>query len=59
MERGYLVLVQSQEEIETAVERLRETSENLSVFSQRIKDDPSLLLLGRGEERGLRREGDR
>lgn len=59
MERGYLVLVQSQEEIETAVERLRETSENLSVFSQRIKDDPSLLLLGGGEERGLRRESDR
>ena len=58
MDRGYRVLVQSQEEIEVAVERLRETSENLSTFSQRIKDDPSLLLLG-GDERGMRGESDR
>ncbi len=55
LERGNLILVQSQEELSTSLERLRETSENLSVFSQRIKEDPSLLLLGSAEDKGNER----
>jgi phospholipid/cholesterol/gamma-HCH transport system substrate-binding protein len=55
MERGHLILVQSQEELETSLERLRETSENLAVFSRRIKEDPSLLLLGSSRDKGSER----
>jgi phospholipid/cholesterol/gamma-HCH transport system substrate-binding protein len=55
-ERGYLVLAQSQEEIDAALGHLKETSENLSAFSQRIKENPSLLILG-GVDRGGGREG--
>lgn len=53
MDRGSLILAQSQEEIDETLTRLKETSENLSAFSQRIREDPSLLLRG-GEERGSR-----
>ncbi len=49
--RGYLVLLQSQEDIAESTGRLREAAENLSVFSQRIREDPSLLLLGTSEDR--------
>ncbi|MBI5549364.1 MAG: MCE family protein [Deltaproteobacteria bacterium] len=55
VERGNLVLLRSQEELESSLQHLRETSENLSVFSQRIKEDPSLLLLGSDEDRGNER----
>ena len=55
MERGHLILVQSQEELESSLEHLRETSENLSVFSQRIKEDPSLLLMGSAQDKGKER----
>ena len=48
--RGYLVLLQSQEDIADAVGNLKEAAENLSAFSQRIREDPSLLLLGTGDE---------
>lgn len=47
--RGYLVLLQSQEDITEATGHMKETAENMSVFSERIKEDPSLLLLG-GDE---------
>lgn len=55
VDRSHLVLVQSQEDLEAALSRLRQTSENLSVFSQRIKEDPSLLLLGSSEDKGEER----
>jgi len=55
LDRGNLFLRQSQEEIETSLVHLRETTENLSVFSQRIKEDPSLLLLGTAEDKGNER----
>lgn len=52
--RGYLVLLQSQEDLSEALGHLRETSENMNAFSQRIKEDPSLLLMG-GSESGAER----
>lgn len=55
LERGNLVLLRSQEELEASLLHIRETSENLSVFSQRIKEDPSLLLLGNAEDKGKER----
>jgi phospholipid/cholesterol/gamma-HCH transport system substrate-binding protein len=55
VERGNLILMRSQEELDTSLVHLRETSENLSAFSKRIKEDPSLLLLGRGADRGKER----
>ena len=42
------------EESADAILYLRETSENMTAFSQRVKDDPSLLLLGSDAEE----EGD-
>lgn len=51
LERGSLILRQSQEEIDDTLSNLKETSGNLSAFSQRIREDPSLLLRG-GEEKG-------
>jgi len=47
--RGYLVLLQSQEDITESAGHLKETAENMRIFSERIKEDPSLLLLG-GDE---------
>jgi phospholipid/cholesterol/gamma-HCH transport system substrate-binding protein len=55
VDKGHLILVQSQEDLEVALARLRETTENLSVFSQRIKEDPSLLLLGSAQDKGKER----
>ncbi len=52
LNRGYLLLVQSQEDISDSLEHLKETSENMSAFSQRIREDPSLLFMGAGEEDG-------
>jgi ABC-type transporter Mla subunit MlaD len=46
LDRSQLLLVQSREEIVEAVKHLRDTAENMSVLSQRVRDDPSLLLLG-------------
>jgi phospholipid/cholesterol/gamma-HCH transport system substrate-binding protein len=42
------VLVQSRHEVIEAIAFLRETAENMSALSQRLRDDPSLLI--RGEE---------
>ena len=55
VEKGHLILVQSQEDLEVSLSHLRETTENLSVFSQRIKEDPSLLLLGSAQDKGKER----
>ncbi|MDY0063444.1 MAG: hypothetical protein RBU45_26810, partial [Myxococcota bacterium] len=52
--RGYLLLLQSQEQLAEALGHLQETAENMEVFSQRIRDDPSLLLLGGPEEGAAR-----
>lgn len=54
LSRSYLVLLQSQEDIAATTRYLMETAENMSVFSQRIKEDPSLLLLGTGEAEEMR-----
>ncbi len=58
MERGSLILQQSQEEIDETLAHLRDASDNLSAFSQRIREDPSLLLRG-GEEKRPREASDR
>ncbi|MGC4116366.1 MAG: MlaD family protein [Myxococcales bacterium] len=55
LERGNLLLLQSQEQLDESLTHLKETSENLSIFSQRIKEDPSLLLLGKSEDKGRER----
>jgi len=39
----------SREDFAEALSFLKETAENMSLFSERIKDDPSLLLLGEDE----------
>ena len=57
-ERGYVVLTQSQEELDAMLAALRQTTENLSIFSQRIKERPSLLIMG-GESAKGREESDR
>ena len=44
--RGFLLLAETRDDIEEAVQQLRETAENMQVFSQRVKEDPSLLFLG-------------
>ncbi len=58
VERGTLILTQSQEDLDQTMRHLKETSENLSAFSQRIKEDPSLFLRG-GEEKGGREASER
>ena len=45
-----LTVMQSREDIHRALTFLRESSENLSEFSQSIKNDPSLLLRRSGDE---------
>jgi phospholipid/cholesterol/gamma-HCH transport system substrate-binding protein len=40
------ILVQSRHEVIEAIAYLRETAENLSALSQRLRDDPSLLIRG-------------
>jgi len=49
LDRGNLLVQQSQENVVEALSYLRETAENLTDFSRRVREDPSLLLLG-GEE---------
>lgn len=44
-----LLVRQSREDLVEAFGFLRETAENLSDFSRRVREDPSLLLLGDGE----------
>jgi phospholipid/cholesterol/gamma-HCH transport system substrate-binding protein len=44
LERGNLLLKQSEEDITISLEHLRETSANLDEFSVSIKENPSLLL---------------
>lgn len=46
-----LVVRQSRENLVEALSYLRETAENLSDFSRRVREDPSLLLLGDEEAR--------
>lgn len=48
-DRGYLVLTQSQEDLDATLMRLKETAENLSAFSERIRDNPAVLIRGGGE----------
>ncbi|HEY3449930.1 MAG TPA: MlaD family protein [Myxococcales bacterium] len=55
LERGNMLILQSQEQLDESLTHLKETSENLSIFSQRIKEDPSLLLLGKSEDKGRER----
>lgn len=49
LRRGYLMLTQSREDLLEGVGHLRRAAEDMSLFAERIKDDPSLLLLG-GED---------
>jgi len=46
-----LLVVQSRENLVEALSFFRETAENLSDFSRRVREDPSLLLLGDEEAR--------
>lgn len=46
LSRSSMILVQSREDLVEALAYLRETAENMTVFSQKVRDDPSLLLLG-------------
>lgn len=49
-DRAQLMLVQSRENLVESVSYLKETSENMAVFSEKIREDPSLLLLGEDDE---------
>ncbi len=50
LKRTSLMVVQSREDIVDAMTYLRETTENLSHFSRKVREDPSLLLIGEGDE---------
>lgn len=50
--RSTQVISQAREDLVEAIGYLRETSENMTDFSARVRDDPSLLLLGNEEEEG-------
>ena len=50
LKRTSLMVVQSREGIVDAVSYLRETTENLSHFSRKVREDPSLLLLAEDDE---------
>ncbi len=47
--QALLLLRQTRERVVDAVGYLKEASENMAIFSEKIRDDPSLLLLGEGE----------
>jgi len=49
IDRGQLLLVQSRENIVEAVGYLRDTAENMAQLSRRLREDPSLLLLGESD----------
>lgn len=49
VDRGNLLVAQSRENLVEALAYLRETAENFSDFSRRVREDPSLLLLGDSE----------
>jgi len=50
LKRAQVLLVHNREGIGEAVVYLRDTAENLSEFSEKVRDDPSLLLLGDQDE---------
>lgn len=50
LERVNLLMLQSREDVSEAMTYFRETTENMSEFSEKIRDDPSLLLLSSDEE---------
>ncbi len=50
LKRTSLMILQSRESVVEAVTYLRETAENLTEFSRKVREDPSLLLLGESEE---------
>ncbi|MCA9540128.1 MAG: MCE family protein [Myxococcales bacterium] len=50
IDRTNLLLAQSRENLVEALAYLRETAENLSDFSRRVREDPSLLLIGEGDD---------
>ncbi len=49
------LLAQSRHEVVEAIGFLRETAENVSALSQKLRDDPSLLIRGEGEGEDDRR----
>lgn len=49
VDRSNLMIAQSRENLVEALAYLRETAENMSDFSRRVREDPSLLLLGDSE----------
>ena len=50
LKRTSLLVVQSREDIVEAMNYLRETTENMSHFSRKVREDPSLLLISEGDE---------
>lgn len=48
LDRTMLMITQSRENVVEGLSYLRDTAENMSAFSQKIREDPSLLLLGGG-----------
>lgn len=46
LERVQLMVTQSRENLVEGLAYLRDTAENMAVFSEKIREDPSLLLLG-------------
>lgn len=49
VDRTNLMIAQSRENLVEALAYLRQTAENMSDFSRRVREDPSLLLLGDSE----------
>ena len=50
LRQGQRLLRESRDNLVDAAGYLRETGENMSDFSRRIREDPSLLLLGEGRD---------
>lgn len=50
LKRTSLLVVQSREDIVDAVGYLREATENMSHFSRKVREDPSLLLISESDE---------
>jgi phospholipid/cholesterol/gamma-HCH transport system substrate-binding protein len=48
LDRAHLLMNQGRENLVEGLALLRETAENMAVFSEKIREDPSLLLLGGG-----------
>jgi ABC-type transporter Mla subunit MlaD len=49
LERVQLTVAQGRENLVESLAYLRATAENMAVFSEKIREDPSLLLLGGGD----------